>query len=95
MFAVLLLALISLMPMTMKTARVTISYRTGWAQNAVGRIPTMSCGPSSSRTFKNQEAKLDLKLQLAVKESAALKPEDLDKLRTERLQDAESSPVGG
>ena len=36
--------------------------------------------------FKNQEAKLDLKLQLAVKESAALKPEDLDKLRTERLQ---------
>ena len=44
-------------------------------------------GPSSSRTsFKNQEAKLDLKLQLAVKESAALKPEDLDKLRTERLQ---------
>ena len=36
--------------------------------------------------FKNQEAKLDLKLQLAFKESAALKPEDLDKLRTERLQ---------
>ena len=36
--------------------------------------------------FKNQEAKLDLKLQLAVKESAALKPKDLDKLRTERLQ---------
>ena len=35
--------------------------------------------------FKNQEAKLDLKLQLAVKKSAALKPEDLDKLRTERL----------
>ena len=30
--------------------------------------------------FKNQETKLDLKLQLAVKESAALKPEDLDKL---------------
>ena len=35
---------------------------------------------------KDQETKLDLKLQLAVKESAALKPEDLDKLRTERLQ---------
>ena len=31
--------------------------------------------------FKNQEAKLDLKLQPAVQESAALKPEDLDKLR--------------
>ena len=46
--------------------------------------------------FKNQEAKLDLKLQLAVKESAALKPEDLDKLRTETTAalDAESSPVG-
>ena len=36
--------------------------------------------------FKDQETKLDLKLQLAVKESAALKPEDLDKLRTEQLQ---------
>ena len=36
--------------------------------------------------FKDQETKLDLKLQLAVKESAALEPEDLDKLRTERLQ---------
>ena len=58
----------------------------------------MSSGPSSSSApFKNQEAKLDLKLQLAVKESAALKPEDLDKLRTERLAvlDAEGSPVGG
>ena len=40
--------------------------------------------------FKNQEAKLDLKLQLAVKESAALEPEALDKLRTERLQELSS-----
>ena len=36
--------------------------------------------------FKDQETKLDLKLQFAVKESAALKPEDLDKLRTKQLQ---------
>ena len=87
MFAVLLLALISPMPMTMTTARVTISYRTGWARNAVGCLPTMSqWALVQLHPFKNQETKLDLKLQLAVKESAALKPEDLDKLRTERLQ---------
>ena len=47
----------------------------------------MSSGPSiQQHPFKDQETKLALKLQLAVKESAALKPEDLDKLRTERLQ---------
>ena len=86
MFAVLLLALISLVPMTMTTARVTISYLTGWARNAVGCLPTMFSGLVQPHPFKNQEAKLDLKLQLAVKESATLKPEDLDMLITERLQ---------
>ena len=41
---------------------------------------------AQSHPFKSQEAKLDLQLQSAVKKSAAFKPTDLDKLRTERLQ---------
>ena len=81
MIAVLLLALISPVPMTMTTARVTISYRTGWLPSDHVQWALVQLYP-----FENQEAKLDLKLQLAVKESAALKPEDLDKLRIERLQ---------
>ena len=86
MFAVLSLALISPVPMTMTTASDDlVAYGLGSKR---GSLPSdhVQWALVQPHPFKNQEAKLDLKLQLAVKESAALKPEELDKLRTERLQ---------